>query len=72
MRVASQGKSDDRNRRYRPGGRIGAGKSVVDLWQSAGGIIAAAEKTGKVDADATLLSAGQRSAGVVEAVSGDR
>ena len=31
---------------------IGAGKSVVDLWQSAGGIIAAAEKTGKVDADA--------------------
>jgi hypothetical protein len=24
----------------------------VDLWQSAGGIIAAAEKTGKVDADA--------------------
>ena len=33
---------------------IGAGKSVVDLWQSAGGIIAAAEKTGKVDADAAL------------------
>jgi len=33
---------------------IGAGKSVVDLWQSAGGIIAATEKTGKVDADAAL------------------
>jgi len=33
---------------------IGAGKSVVDLWQSAGGIIAAAETTGKVDADAAL------------------
>jgi len=33
---------------------IGAGKSVVDLWQSAGGVIAAAEKTGKVDADAAL------------------
>jgi len=33
---------------------IGAGKSVVDLWQSAGGIISAAEKTGKVDADAAL------------------
>ena len=33
---------------------IGAGKSVADLWQSAGGIIAAAEKTGKVDADAAL------------------
>lgn len=33
---------------------IGAGKSVVDLWQSAGGIIADAEKTGKVDADAAL------------------
>ncbi len=33
---------------------IGAGKSVVDLWQSAGGIIVAAEKTGKVDADAAL------------------
>ena len=33
---------------------IGAGKSVVDLWQSAGGIIATAEKTGKVDADAAL------------------
>jgi len=33
---------------------IGAGKSIVDLWQSAGGIIAAAEKTGKVDADAAL------------------
>ncbi len=33
---------------------IGAGKSVVDLWQSAGGIIAAAENTGKVDADAAL------------------
>jgi len=33
---------------------IGAGKSVVDLWQSAGGIIAAAEKTGKVDANAAL------------------
>ena len=28
---------------------IGAGKSVVDLWQSAGGIIAAAEKTGKME-----------------------
>jgi len=24
----------------------------IDLWQSTGGIIAAAEKTGKVDADA--------------------
>ena len=33
---------------------IGAGKSVVDLWQSAGGIIADAEKTGKVDADAAI------------------
>ena len=33
---------------------IGAGKSVVDLWLSAGGIIAAAEKTGKVDADAAM------------------
>ena len=33
---------------------IGAGKSVVDLWQSAGGIIADAEKTGKVDADAAV------------------
>jgi len=33
---------------------IGAGKSVVDLWLSAGGIIAAAEKTGQVDADAAL------------------
>jgi len=31
---------------------IGAGKSAVDLWQSAGGIIAAAEKTENVDADA--------------------
>jgi len=33
---------------------IGAGKSVADLWRAAGGIIAAAEKTGKVDADAAL------------------
>ena len=33
---------------------VGAGRSVLDLWQSAGGIIAAAEKTGKVDADAAL------------------
>ena len=33
---------------------IGAGKSVVDLWQTAGGIIVDAEKTGKVDADAAL------------------
>jgi len=33
---------------------IGAGNSLVDLWQSAGGIIAAAEKTGMVDADAAL------------------
>ena len=33
---------------------IGAGKSVVDLWQTAGGIIAAAEKSGKVDADAAM------------------
>ena len=33
---------------------IGAGRSVMDLWQSAGRIIAAAEKTGKVDADAAL------------------
>ena len=33
---------------------IGAGRSVMDLWQSAGGIITAAEKTGKVDADAAL------------------
>ena len=31
---------------------IGAGKSVVYLRQSASGIIAAAEKTGSVDADA--------------------
>jgi len=33
---------------------IGAGKSVVDLWQSAGGIIADAEKARKVDTDAAL------------------
>ena len=33
---------------------IGAGKSVVELWQTAGGIIAAAEKSGKVDADAAM------------------
>jgi len=33
---------------------IGAGKSVIDLWQSAGSIIAAAERTGKIDADAAL------------------
>ncbi len=33
---------------------IGAGKSVADLWRSAGGIIADAEKTGKVDADAAM------------------
>ena len=33
---------------------IGAGKSVADLWRSAGGIIADAEKTGNVDADAAL------------------
>ena len=33
---------------------IGAGKSVVDLWQSAGGVIADAEKTGRVDTDAAL------------------
>ncbi len=33
---------------------IDAGKSVADLWRSAGGIIADAEKTGKVDADAAL------------------
>ena len=33
---------------------IGAGKSVVNLWQSAGGIIAAAESTGKVDPGAAL------------------
>ena len=33
---------------------IGAGKSVADLWRAAGGIIADAEKTGKVDADAAL------------------
>jgi len=32
----------------------GAGKSVVDLWQSAGDIIAAAEKVGKIDADVAL------------------
>ena len=31
---------------------IDAGKSVADLWCSVGGIIADAEKTGKVDADA--------------------
>ena len=33
---------------------INAGKSVADLWRAAGGIIADAEKTGKVDADAAL------------------
>lgn len=33
---------------------IDAGKSVADLWRAAGGIIADAEKTGKVDADAAL------------------
>ena len=33
---------------------IGAGKSVADLWRSAGGIIADAEKNGKVDADAAM------------------
>jgi len=33
---------------------IGAGKLVADLWRSAGGIIADAEKTGTVDADAAL------------------
>jgi len=33
---------------------IGADKSVIALGQSAGGIIAAAEKTGKVDVDAAL------------------
>ena len=33
---------------------VGAGRSVLDLWQSAGGIIAAAEQTGKVDPDAAL------------------
>ena len=33
---------------------VSAGRSVTDLWQSAGGIIAAAEKTGKVDADVVL------------------
>ena len=33
---------------------IDAGKSVADLWCSAGGIITAAENTGKVDADAAL------------------
>jgi len=33
---------------------INAGKSVADLWRAAGGIIADAEKTGTVDADAAL------------------
>lgn len=33
---------------------IDAGKSVADLWRSAGGIIADAEKTGRVDADAAM------------------
>ena len=33
---------------------IGAGKSVAYPWRSSGGIIADAEKTGKVDADAAL------------------
>ena len=33
---------------------IEAGKSVADLWRSAGGIIADAEKTGKVDPDAAM------------------
>ena len=33
---------------------IDAGKSVADLWRSAGGIITDAENTGKVDADAAL------------------
>lgn len=33
---------------------IGAGRSVMDLWQSAGGILREAEKTGKVDADAAM------------------
>lgn len=33
---------------------IGAGKSVADLWRSAGAIISDAEKTGKVDPDAAM------------------
>ena len=33
---------------------VSAGRSVMDLWQCAGGIITAAEKTGKVDTDAAL------------------
>ena len=33
---------------------IDAGKSVADLWQSAGGIIKDAEVTGKVDPDAEM------------------
>jgi hypothetical protein len=33
---------------------INAGKSVSDLWRSAGAIIADAEKTGAVDPDATM------------------
>jgi hypothetical protein len=35
---------------------IGAGKSVADLWRSAGGIITDAEKNGKVDADEAMGS----------------
>jgi hypothetical protein len=33
---------------------IDAGKSVADLWRSAGAILAEAEKTGKVDPDAAM------------------
>lgn len=33
---------------------IGAGKSVANIWRLAGGFIADAEKTGKVDADAAV------------------
>jgi hypothetical protein len=33
---------------------IDAGKSVADLWRSAGDILAEAEKTGKVDPDAIM------------------
>lgn len=33
---------------------VSAGKSVADLWQTAGSIIKTAESTGKVDEDAEM------------------
>ena len=39
---------------YLHNARDGLGMTLTDLWRSAGGIIADAEKTGKVDTDAAL------------------